>query len=244
MPKRKRETPFGYEPYPALALRQMQNIVNALNGPTIRTSVVNSSEPKRRISVSKLVSEQKLQDLVQAWMESGPDLLKLFVEKPELKRLVRHGETLFYPVQGGRGHLDWIPTVSEELSSKYDARALEDFMILITNPLWELLGGPCARCNNYYLKKTRRQKIYCSRSCGGKQTAYEAVKRRRKEEHSKKLRLAAEAIREWGEKKRRMPWKKWISIQTGLTDRWITRAVNRGELSTPQAVRTLWQLSA
>ena len=232
MRTRKRETPFGYEPYPALAMRQMQNIVSALNGPTIHITAADHSRPKKRISPPMSASQKQLQRLVREWMDSGPDLLKMFRKEPELEQLVRNGVTRFYPVHGGRGHLDWIPAVSE-LPSSYEAHALEDFMVLITNPLWELLGGPCVRCNNYYLKKTRRQKIYCSRSCGAKQTAHEAVTRRRKEEHSKKLRLAAKAGREWGEKKRRDTWREWVSRRTGLTGRWITRAVNRGELSRP-----------
>lgn len=218
-------------------MSQMLGIVSALNGPTIHISPVGRSRPKRRISPSPSKGQKELRQLVSSWMDSGPDLLELFRKEPELKRLVTHGVTRFYPVQGGRGHLDWIPTVSEDLPPRYYAQALEDFMILIANPLWELLGGPCARCNNYYLKKAKRQKIYCSRSCGAKQTAHEAVKRRRQEEHSRKLHLAAEAVRQWDEKKRRMTWKKWVSIQAGVTDRWITRAVNRGELSTPQGAQ-------
>lgn len=235
MPKRKRETPFGYEPYPALAISQIHNLVHALNGPAIRISpaAAKSKTKKRKIPTPMTVSRQRLQQLVQVWLDSGPDLLEMFKKEPGLEPLLRFGETRFYPVRGGRGHLDWSPKVPETLPSAYDRQALEDFIILITNPEWKMLGGPCKRCGSYFLKTTKRKKIYCSRSCGGKQTAHEAIKRRRQEEHSKKLRLAAEAVREWGDKKRRVPWKKWVAIQTGLTDRWITRAVNRRQLSRP-----------
>lgn len=96
---------------------------------------------------------------------------------------MRNGVTRFYPVHGGRGILNWIPTVSE-VPSSYEAQALEYFMVLITNPPGELLGGPYVRYKNYYLKKTRRQKIYCSRSCGAKQAAHEPLKEKREKEHS------------------------------------------------------------
>lgn len=109
--------------------------------------------------------------------------------------------------------------------------------MLITNPRWTLLGGPCKRCDSYFLENINRRKIYCSRSCGAKQTAHEAVKRRRQEEHSRKLHFAAEAVREWGEKKRRMTWQQWVSSRADVTDRWISRAVNRRELSTPQGTQ-------
>jgi hypothetical protein len=183
------------------------------------------------------VSRKQLQRLVRAWLDSGPDLLEMFKKEPELEPLVRYGETRFYSVRGGRGHLDWSPKLPEALPPFYDRQALEDFMILITNPQWKMLGGPCKRCGSYFLKTTKRKKIYCSRSCGGKQTAHEAVTRRRRGEHSKKLLDAAKAGREWGVKKRRMTWKQWVSNHADVKDRWITRAVNRGELRKPQGAQ-------
>lgn len=238
MPRRKRETPFGYESYPALAVSQMHNVVHALNGPTIRISpaAAKPKAKKKKISTPTTVSQKHLRQLVQAWLDSGPDLLAMFKKEPGLEPLLRYGETRFYPVRGGRGHLDWSPKVPETLPSAYDRQALEDFIILITNPEWKMLGGPCKRCGSYFLKTTKRKKIYCSRSCGGKQTAHEAIKRKRKEEHAEKLRIAEAAMAEWGKHKRRLPWKKWVLSRTDLTQRWITRAVNQGELCSPQEI--------
>jgi uncharacterized Zn finger protein (UPF0148 family) len=238
MTKRRRETPLGYEPSPALAVAQMHDLVHALNGPTIRISrAAGTSKAKKKIPTAMTVSQKQLHRLVRTWLDSGPDLLEMFKKELDLEPLVRCGETRFYPVRGGRGHLDWSPVVREALPHCYDRQALKDFMILIANPKWKMLGGPCKRCGSYFLKTTKRKKIYCSRSCGAKQTAHEAVKRRREKEHSEKLVLAAKAGREWGEKKRRETWMEWVSREARVSDRWITRAVNRRELRKPQGTR-------
>jgi hypothetical protein len=86
-------------------------------------------------------------------MDSGPDLIEMFKKEPELALLIRYGKTRFYPMHDGRGHLDWIPEINSTEQSSYNKQALQDFMILITNPLWRLLGGPCVRCGDYYLKR-------------------------------------------------------------------------------------------
>jgi hypothetical protein len=166
-------------------------------------------------------------------MSSGPDLIQMFKKEPELEPWVRYGRTILYPVHDGRGHLDWIPEIGSSGRPPYSKQALQDFMILITNPLWEYLGGPCARCGDYYLKKVRRQKIYCSRNCGAEATAVATTRRRRQQEHADKVRYAQNAIADWSKAKSRLGWKEWVSNETGYTARWITRAVTNDALKPP-----------
>jgi hypothetical protein len=75
----------------------------------------------------------------------------MFKKQPELELWVRYGRTILYAVHDGRGHLDLIPEIGSSGQPPYSKQALQDFMILITNPLWEFLGEPCARCGDYYL---------------------------------------------------------------------------------------------
>lgn len=233
MPRKRREKPLGYEPYPDLAKSQMHDLVHALNGAKPRISRTKGSGKFEPTKLQPSDDQIELRQLVQKWMDSGPDLIKMFKNEPQLAPLLSRGRTNFYPVHDGRGHLDWIPTIASMSRPSYREQALKDFMILITNPLWELLGGPCARCGDYYLKKVKRQKIYCSRSCGSKITAIDAMKRRRQEEHAKKIRYVQDAINEWSKSKRRLPWKDWVANRTCYTTRWITRAANNGSLKLP-----------
>ena len=103
-------------------------------------------------------------------------------------------------------------------------------MILITNPLWKQLGGPCGRCGDYDLKKTKRQKVYCPRACGLRTTAASAMRQRRQREQTNKIRNAQSLIDRWSKNKRRLAWNDWVSNRTGYTVRWFTRAVNNGKL--------------
>lgn len=48
-------------------------------------------------------NQKQLQRLVRAWLDSGPDLLKLFRTEPELEWLLRYGETRFYSVREAEG---------------------------------------------------------------------------------------------------------------------------------------------
>lgn len=152
MSKRAREKPLGYEPYPDLARSQMHGLVYALNGAKSRISRADGSAKSRTIRWG-LENHKELRRLVQTWMDSGPDLIEMFKKEPELALLIRYGKTRFYPMHDGRGHLDWIPEINSTEQSSYNKQALQDFMILITNPLWRLLGGPCVRCGDYYLKR-------------------------------------------------------------------------------------------
>jgi hypothetical protein len=86
---------------------------------------------------------------------------------------------------------------------------------------------------DYFLKKVKRQKIYCSRSCGSEMTAIAAVRRRRQREYADKLRRAQKAISDWSKCNSRLGWKDWVSNETGYTVKWITRATNNKHLQPP-----------
>lgn len=233
MSKRTHDKPLGYEPYPDLARSQMHNLVHALNGAKPRISRAGSSDKPRTVQLRLLKSQKDLRRLVNEWMASGPDLIELFKRNRELEFLVGYGRTQFYPMHDGRGHLDWMPEIPSTAESSYSKQALQDFMILITNPLWELLGGPCVRCGEYYLRKVKRQKIYCSRNCASEATAVAATRRQRQQEHTDKIRRAQSAVNKWTKVNSRLGWKDWVSNETGYTVRWITRAANKKDLMTP-----------
>ncbi len=62
-----------------------------------------------------------------------------------------------------------------------------------------------------------------------------AVKEQRSKEHQERLRIARKAQREW--RKRDGDWKEFVSRKTGLTKKFITRAVNNKELKPPKGER-------
>ena len=175
----------------------------------------------------------ELRKLVDAWQRSGPNLDKMLRDDTVLADRVRHGRTLLAPTHAGKGHLLWLPTPHGLDPNSWEGVALAHFMDLVVNPSWHKLGGPCQRCEKYYIKKTSRQKTYCSRRCGAMRTAIENTRRRRQEERVCKLRQAKESATRWATIRTPHPWKEWVSLQTKITVKWLTRAVNRGDLKAP-----------
>ena len=234
MPRSTLSRPFGYEPDPILAKQQMVELVHALNRTRIATHEVTRPDEERLVRLRPSEMQIELYRLITLWKKSGPNLRKMFRKNPELAERAGAGSTVFYTLPYGRGYLDWFPIANERAASSPQDQALRYFMTLITNPQWEMLGGPCRRCKDFFLKKTRRRRIYCSRKCGSRITAVQAVKRHRQQEHAKKIQRARNAKEEWGKRRRRLSWKEWVSNATGYSVKWITRAVTSGELRQPR----------
>lgn len=123
--------------------------------------------------------------------------------------------------------------------------AWDIFIQLLQNGRLERIGGPCEKCGRYYLRKTAKPSIYCSRPCATQATALRRTREVRRARHERKLERAAAAIQKWGTlaEKRRMTtrWKDFVVDEcTGdeasgeITVRFLSRAVNSGELVAPK----------
>src|SRR5258706_7307268 len=187
--------------------------------------LLNSREPL------ELCSE--LRRLVEVWQKSGPNLGKMRKGDPVLAARVLHGRTHLVPTRTGKGHLLWLPTPHDFDARRWKDHALTAFMDLIVSPQWDKLGGPCVRCQKYYIKKTARQKSFCSRRCGSASTAISKTKQRREAARAQKLLMAQIGIEGWTKGLTEQPWKEWVSKKTKITVKWLTRAVNKAELRSP-----------
>lgn len=176
---RTRRSEFAYEPDPDLAQLHMEGVVESLNGGPY---------------------DQELRRLVELWATSGsngPNLQELFKRMPELDKQTAFGTTVLWTTETGRGYLEWNPgNFSVERPLSWEEHALSDFMLLITNPLWWKLGGPCERCRHYYLKKRKGQKRFCSQRCGSATTATAATQKSRAQRQKKKIQLAQKVMGE------------------------------------------------
>lgn len=224
MPRRTTSKTFGYEPDAQLAKWQMRDMLIALNGPSVSNRNKFGKGP-----FPPTDREKELRRLVDRWMKSGPNLKKMLKGERELVAQAQLVRTSVHFSSSARGHVEcFLPLgESERLSPRQEAS--RDFLMFVTNPLCESLGGPCPRCESYYLKRTKRQKVYCKRSCSSGRTALSATRRRREREQAEKIRRAQDALEQLDGRKR-IHWKKWVSIETGYHVRWISRAANKGLL--------------
>jgi hypothetical protein len=157
-PKNANLDSIGYEPDPVLAVSQIKELAQSMNRVRIRTAPTSRPEAVRYISLELTDKQIELRRLVEQWKESGPNLRKLFKQRPELVLMTRNGYTTFWPTGSGRGHLEWVAKPSTNGVLDPLEEAVQEFMMLIANPEWRRLGGPCARCGDYYWKERLNQK--------------------------------------------------------------------------------------
>jgi len=179
--------------------------------------------------------QQDLRRLIGEWDRSGPNLYALFKKHPDLQERCSRGTTLLIPTREGVAQLAWTPSRISSGNSPQKEAALTHFIRFLVNPLATKLGGPCARCDRFYIKNTSRQKTYCSTRCGTARTALSATQQRRKKDYEKKLLWARRLIEQYGSKRVRMGWKEWIAVKTKgvITEKWLTRAENLGKIQLP-----------
>ena len=178
---------------------------------------------------------------------------KKMAADPELARVVkkvRHGWMLS---ETGGAQLVLQPSW-EHILTRTDARAGGPGMRksgrrvalprLDSESEWDKLAGPCARCGRYYLKKRASQKVYCSRRCGNATTADARTRERLAREHADKLRRSQAAMQKWTTTRTKDDWKVFVSKrEPDITPKFLTRAVNKGELKPPTKGKSREHLS-
>jgi hypothetical protein len=204
----------------------LEHICSVLNG---------EKQPKLRLALSRLV---------KSWQASGPNLKKMMhADFGQWRDVQESWKARWLPTHTGRAHLLLLPDLPSNHMKKGkdgayrptpEGGALVLFYSLTLNPEWDRLGGPCERCARYYVMNTVRHKKYCSRRCSSFATATASTRKRLAEEHADKLRRAQAAAQMWPNIRTVLKWKQWVSRkEPDITPKWLTRAVNKGELRSP-----------
>jgi hypothetical protein len=204
----------------------LQHICDVLNGKKLK-----------RVS-------SELRRLVARWKESGPNLKKMMHADFALWGQVQGAwEAKWTPTNTGRAHLLLFPGLPKEKMRKArDGRhqptpeggALILFYALTLNRDLGKLGGPCAWCENYYVMNTARQTKYCTRRCSSLATATVSTSQRLANQYADKLLRASTAADQWAKTRTSLSWKQWVSVrEPDISPKWLTRAVNNGDLKSP-----------
>jgi hypothetical protein len=221
----------------ATPLERMDRVLEVLNGEGLSPKPVSNASRQvlAEYEKKKQLVPPILRGYVQTWLTSGPDLSKFakdnYVVWGNVIHIWRQMPPALFASHSGTADLvlpgmPWPEPWQE---------AIRLFIDLILNPLSEKLAGPCCRCSRYYIgRRLRKNKLYCSRSCGSRTTATRATRKRREDEHRDKVLRAREASRQWEKVQTNQDWKLFVSTrQPDISLKWLTRAVNRGELATP-----------
>jgi len=188
------------------------------------------------LNTSKASWVPEFRRLILRLQQSGPDLQAMMYEDQALWRDLSTAYSVkWLPSKTGRSHLALMPA-GDPRDPRSTARYL--FLALTLNPDWARLGGPCPRCERFFIRKTAKMSTYCSHRCASRATATEATAKARLEEHTDKLVRAEKAKLEWEKVRRKgrtkKAWKEWVeACEPDITIRFLTRAVNKGELQPP-----------
>lgn len=173
----------------------------------------------------------ELRSLVGRWFASGPNLKQMLHPDSALWTAVQNSwSSLYLPTKKGRAYIALFPDIPSDEKATAEDEAHLLFAALTLNPECNLLAGPCARCGDYYIKKTRRQKVYCSQKCGSAATALRTVRKKREVEHQRKITLARKVLSRWKPTNQKERWQDWVSQRSSLTVKWLSRAANKGDL--------------
>lgn len=214
-------------------LYKLRQVVNALNG-KIRQEQILGPDDARAEEIRQQETPPLLREIVQSWKSSGPDLFKFSIHNrtlwTEIEKQWKKTPTKLVGAPGGGAAIFWNAISSRDPQEE----AFRWFIELLVNPECERLAGPCARCGSYYIRGSIRNKSYCSRSCGTRATAKAATAKRRATEKTEKLLRASKLIQKWSSARAEMDWKQWVSRRRDITPKFLTRAVNSGELVPPK----------
>jgi hypothetical protein len=190
----------------------LDSIVVALNGEVER---VNG------------VSLARLRRVVQAWADAGRNPRKMKVSREDrdsfsLRNLERVWRVFLSPTSDGAyWHFSPVGPNSSDWAALY-------FSVLLTHPLrGKVCDSPCERCEEWFVKRRASQKRFCSRRCGAIVENTARTQKQRVKNHQAKLKKVRGAFRRWG---KRPDWKQKASRAAGVSVKWITRAVTKGEL--------------
>jgi hypothetical protein len=187
-----------------------------------------------------------LNGLVGKWQETNWNLAACFQKYPQVEhqvtRFLRSGLWKLMPSLSGPSVLAGPvgPFGSITLRSGRDnptlrARrdALRLFVEVVRHPSCDRLRK-CVRCHRYFFGRPSQKCCPRPRRCGSTLAAIEASKRNWRAARQQKLELARAQCVEWQRRRLPVDWKLWVAKQIGVSPKWVTRAINLGELTPPR----------
>lgn len=218
----------------------MQN-VNRSNGPS---TLLNLIEPLQalRDTVDWLNQgsgevHANVLGMVNSWMSADKHFIEMKGYSTDALRMRMDKSfkaRLYFPPDGSRARLV-LGLHRHERMLVNDNEALFRFAQLILNDRCDLMGGPCDRCNKFFVKNSMKQKRYCSRTCSRDATAALATKERSEDGRKNKLQAVSRAIQQWRSRRgSSTDWIEWvIGKHPEISKNWITRRLNDGSLQAP-----------
>jgi len=187
-----------------------------------------------------------LRDYVERWRGSEKDFAKFFERHPDvlsaIDRFFRRNPlefifssdsfSVFAPI--GQFPASRVPRGKDKPVLRARDQAIALFADLLRTRAVNRLGK-CLRCGRYFFGRPGQKCCPRPSRCGSSLAAMEATKSRWKNERQDKLARAQAACGEWARRKSKGEWKLWVARRVDVTSNFLTRAVNKKELTPPMA---------
>jgi hypothetical protein len=231
-------------------IQKLREIVNVLNGDPPELGVLRPDTPFKRAVLSQRrealnkspqfrLLRETLESYVGTWLKADRHFGQWESANPRLaqclEREVRSTPHFLMSIGGDRPYVGRCLPRDKRMEVIH--RALWDFLDLARSPMRSAIGR-CQRCERYYLNWWgHANKVYCSRQCTTRDWAERSTEKRRKQERQRKIDKANRWLGRFAHLENPpSDWKAWLAERSGLTQKWITRGVNRGDIHPPQRI--------
>lgn len=226
----------------ANAEAEIRPIIEQLSYVYIRPQENEENYSSKIASIAEMeVYQTRLRAYLDSWLESNCDFNRWMTEYPDfyctLDSYVGAFKWRLTPSKD-RGAIFSLSLSDDSGFNSYDpeVRAIDNFITILTLPLFNRIGK-CKRCKKYYLAESAHERKYCSRQCATGATAIESTRKRLQIEREEKIRKTRKAIKQFKKLKPTVQsWKTWVASRAGVTQKWITHAINRGDLKVPKSL--------
>jgi hypothetical protein len=201
----------------------LRDLVERLRGSNWNLGACFREHPDIKLKVEKLLRRQPLALLAAS---TGPSILMNPFAPSGIVGLP-HSK---------RGKDDPLVHAREE--------AIALFIRLVQHPDSPRMGK-CLRCGRYFFGRPDQKCCPRPRRCGSYLAAIRARKASWHETRKGLIARAQDAIRRWELDGVRTPWKPWVARRVRKTEKWVTRAINRGDLMPPEVATEsddIWRL--
>jgi hypothetical protein len=192
----------------------------------------DSAKSSYDCAADEITYQERLRGHINKWLAADCCFDKWSERNTVNEFVKRFGAKLERDASSGGARIVLIPTNPPHLKPLRDSeiKAQTDFIKIITGPLYNRINT-CARCAGYYVRESLGNKKYCSRQCASGATAAESTRKRLRLERERKIERTRQAIQRFKSVRSRTEnWKVWVANRAGVSQKWITQALNRGDL--------------
>jgi hypothetical protein len=239
---REKNRSFGIELAPVQQKENLENVVAMLNDQPSRQ---RDWRGKTYLYTFDQEDVTKLRRWVRSWQKANASVETVSAlralakelskeDRSELERFLE-GVRVFMLPNGTLAIEDHIP---RGRGQRYNLAAIE-FTRLLRNPRRIFLAGPCLSCERWYIRKYIKEKPGSSRYCSNRCKGNFRKAKRRNATKAKLLEEIRKAISRYKQlptnhRYRENGWAAFVTEATRTTKKYLTQAINRGELVPPK----------